>query len=290
MTDLFGNIDSEGLYQLAIAVPLQEKIESAIALIRSFESAALARTDKGFYVAFSGGKDSIVLLDLVRRSGVKHESWYNNVTIDPPELVRFIKDFYPEVQWNNPKRHLIKEVVHRSSGLPTRRWRWCCRDYKEQGGNKLFKVIGVRAEESARRKGLWTTVKTLEGSPILCPILYFTEADIWEYIRMNNLDYCSLYDETDENGDKLFSRLGCIGCPMAGKRRAKDFERWPKYGEMWKKAAYDWFEKYNNIMKKDGTPYKMAIIFETPEEYWDWWMETKNVNDTEDADCQAFLW
>jgi len=41
---------------------------------------------EGYYVAFSGGKDSIVMLDLVRRSGVKHDAHMNITSVDPPEL------------------------------------------------------------------------------------------------------------------------------------------------------------------------------------------------------------
>ena len=84
MTDLFGNIDEEGVYQMAIAVPLVEKIESAIGLIRLYENQALALSPDGYYVCFSGGKDSIVMEDLFRLSGVCYSNHYSNVTIDPP--------------------------------------------------------------------------------------------------------------------------------------------------------------------------------------------------------------
>lgn len=46
---------------------------------------------EGYYVAYSGGKDSTVILDLIRRSGVPYEAHYNLTTVDPPELVAFIR-------------------------------------------------------------------------------------------------------------------------------------------------------------------------------------------------------
>ena len=120
MKDLFGNPDIEAIYQAALTVPLEKKIKNAIALIREYEPMALQLSDAGYYVAFSGGKDSIVMERLFKMSGVKYESWYNNVTIDPPELVRFIKKQYPHVGWNNPKMHLTDMLEVKSRWGATR--------------------------------------------------------------------------------------------------------------------------------------------------------------------------
>lgn len=55
------------------------------------------------------------------------------------------------------------------------------------------------------------------------PIIDWTDAEVWEFIRVENIKYCGLYDCG-------FQRLGCIGCPMAGKHtREKEFLMWPKY-------------------------------------------------------------
>jgi phosphoadenosine phosphosulfate reductase len=160
--------------------------------------------------------------------------------------------------------------------------RWCCELYKEQGDDGKFKFVGVRAEESKRRKGLWTTVKQTKGGAILAPILYWTDADVWEFIRIRGLKYPSLYDEG-------FKRLGCVGCPLGGNKRHAEFKRWPKYEEMWRKGAFKWWLKYKDKLKADGT-YYFAHKFPTFESYWSWWMEEKNVNDTDQPDCQMWLW
>ena len=75
---------------------------------RSFEDMAIERLQTyepadGYYVAFAGGKDSVVLLDLVKRSGVRYDAHYAVTTVDPPELMRFIKKHHPEVAWERPE-------------------------------------------------------------------------------------------------------------------------------------------------------------------------------------------
>ena len=283
MKDLYGNIDEEGMYQMALAVPLAEKIESAIALIRSFESQALTLSDDGFYVCFSGGKDSIVMAKLFEMAGVKYQLHYNNVTIDPPELVQFLKREYSQAIWHNPAKNLPMMMV--DIGMPpTRLIRWCCLHYKEQGGIGTFKATGVRADESLRRKGLWKQVQNERKGTgcILCPIVYWTERDVWQFIRNNDMKYCCLYDEG-------FKRLGCVGCPMAGNQRVAQFKRWPKHEAMWRRGFKAMFDKYKGLPKKNGGE-RAIEKFPTVESLWDWWMEDKNVNDTDNADCQMFLW
>lgn len=284
MKDLYGNTDMEAIYQAAISLPLAEKIDKALMLIREYEPMALELSPDGYYVAFSGGKDSIVMERLFKMAGVKYKAWYNNVTIDPPELVRFIKDQYPEVRWNNPAMNLIAKMADKSNGPPTRLARWCCEIYKEQGGSGLLKCIGVRAEESARRKGAWTTVTAdrKTGAPILCPILYWTEKDIWQFIRQNEMPYCSLYDEG-------FKRLGCVGCPMGGPiGQARDFARWPKYEQMWRRGFQSFWDKYKGNPRRDGNP-RSIEKFDTVDDLWNWWVSGK-AYEGDKPDCQMWLW
>lgn len=123
----------EELMQFAMSRPLNEKIKQSLMLIQEYEEKALQMSPEGYYVAFSGGKDSVVMERLFRMSGVKYQTWYNNVTIDPPELVKFIKKEYPQTKWNNPAMHLMEMMKYKSCGPPTRIVRWCCEIYKEQG-------------------------------------------------------------------------------------------------------------------------------------------------------------
>jgi len=65
----------------------------------------------GYYVAFSGGKDSIVIKDLVIKSGVKYDIHYSVTTVDPPELIRYIREYHPDVIWDYPEISMYKLIV-----------------------------------------------------------------------------------------------------------------------------------------------------------------------------------
>lgn len=74
-----------------------DKVDLAIRRIKLHEP------PEGYYVAFSGGKDSCVILDLVKRAGVKFDAHINLTTVDPPEVIRFVRQQYPEVTIEKPK-------------------------------------------------------------------------------------------------------------------------------------------------------------------------------------------
>lgn len=284
MTDLFGNVDEEGLYQMAIAVPLQEKIESAIMLIRSCENMALSISPDGYYNCDSGGKDSGVVKRLVEMSGAKHINHYSNTTIDPPELIYHLKRTSPDTVWHSKGIHLPMYMAKKAIGPPTRSCRWCCEIYKEQGGKGQFKMVGVRADESPRRKGLWKQVKpdSGNGSMIISPILFWTEQNVWDFTHAENIPYCELYDQG-------FKRLGCVGCPLAGPVQQRiEFERWPKYKELWQRGFRAHWDRYKEQLRKDGT--ERWSNYTSWTQLWDWWMEESNVNDTDAPDCQGYLW
>ena len=95
------------------------------------------------------------------------------------------------------------------------------------------------------------------------------------------MPYCSLYDEG-------FKRLGCVGCPMSS-RRKQEFERWPRYERLWKRGFQAYWDKYRGLPKKNGEP-RWIEKMKDVDEFWSWWMEEKNVNDTDEADCQMWLW
>ncbi len=264
------------LYEQAIAQPLDKKIKQAIGLMQMHEP------PEGYYLAYSGGKDSGAILELARMAGVKFEPWYNVTTLDPPELVRFIKREHPEVQWNRPEMALLTMMWKHPGcqGPPTMRNRWCCKEYKEHGGDGRFKIIGVRGPESPKRKKRWKQVLlNRNGGRILCPILYWTENDIWQFHASRNLAYCELYDEG-------LSRLGCIGCPFAGpKGQTRHFNRWPKYEEMWQKAFKRFWNKWHGVPKHNGDP-RWFEDFGNWEGVWKWW-RTLGSSKSMDKGCQG---
>ena len=117
-----------------VSRPLARKIEYSVSLIRRAEKLAL-RLDPadGFYNTFSGGKDSQCLYHLVKLAGVKHKTHMSLTSVDPPEVIRFVRRHYPDVELTKP-RMSIYDMARKKHFLPTMRFRWCCAEYKEKGG------------------------------------------------------------------------------------------------------------------------------------------------------------
>lgn len=229
------------------------KIETAIERIKMFEP-----TD-GYYVAISGGKDSDVIADLVKKSSVKYELHHNHTTADAPETVRYLKEAYPDAEIHYPKKSMW-QLIRAKVMPPTRMVRYCCGELKERGGAGRSKILGVRWAESARRKNSWKMANVCykDQTKTINPIIDWTDDDVWEYHNKFKLPHNCLYDEG-------FSRVGCIGCPMAGKRdREIEFERWPKYKNLYLLA----FEKMLKTRIEKG----LETAWKTPEEVMAWWM------------------
>lgn len=262
------------LVNRALAQPLEDKIKRSIGLLQMYEAGALKLSPNGYYLAFSGGKDSCVIKQLAIEAGVKFKAFYNLTTIDPPELVRFIKKHHADVTWSGIEKGNLPNNVVKFQTMPQRRFRWCCVEYKEHGGDGCGKIIGVRISESARRSKMWREFNPDKNSGIgaffMAPIAYWTDADVWEFIRSRNLPYCELYDQG-------FKRLGCIGCPLAGQKdRDFQFKRFPKYEAMWKRAAFKLFDwAQNNPVARTGLERSIIRNFGTAENLWDWWRTGK---------------
>lgn len=79
-------------------------VEESIDFLRRHEP------QEGYFVGFSGGKDSIVTLELCRMAGVKHEAYFTHTGIEPPELLKFIRAHYPQVRWLRPAKSFFAFV------------------------------------------------------------------------------------------------------------------------------------------------------------------------------------
>ena len=104
----------------------------------------------GDYLAFSGGKDSQALFHIAQLAGVQFEGHMNLTSVDPPEVIRFVKREYPEVELIKPKDS-IYHVALRKQLLPTKKVRWCCEEFKEKAGAGKVTLIGIRHQESRNR-------------------------------------------------------------------------------------------------------------------------------------------
>ncbi|EGO63573.1 phosphoadenosine phosphosulfate reductase family protein [Acetonema longum] len=246
---------------------IRDKVQIAIDRIRQFEP------PEGYYVAFSGGKDSCVTLDLVKHAGVKYDAHYNLTTVDPPELVQFIRREHPEVERHLPKETMW-QLIARKGDLPLRHRRWCCAVLKECGGKGRLVITGVRWEESSRRKrrAMVEQCYTDNSKRYFHPIIDWTYHDIWEYIRSVKLPYCSLYDEG-------FERLGCVMCPMQHDI-SRDATRWPKIYEAYKMATQMGWD----ILKKRKDAKGEIMTWQSAEDWFNWWAYDRDGKGKENPD------
>lgn len=262
-------------------------LEITLERIKAFEP------KEGYFLAFSGGKDSVVIKALADMAGVKYDAHYQLTSVDPPELVQFVKSHkdviidsnkYPD-NYKNPKlagkQITMWNLIPEKGMPPTRIARYCCEALKESAGHDRFVMTGVRKAESVKRSlrgGLelaekkshrMTNYDPDNPTPemfyhcqtwtrkVLNPIIDWTTEEVWEFIHEYDIPYCKLYDEG-------FKRLGCIGCPMAGKHREYEFERYPKFKQAYIRA----FQRMIDKQIEGGVQPKR-----TDRELWRVWME-----------------
>ena len=227
-----------------------DKVAESIQMLKDFEP------PEGYYLAFSGGKDSICIKALADMAGVQYDAHYNVTTIDPPELVYFIRDYHSDVAFDLPDESFLKRLTVK--GFPLRQKRWCCAEYKERGGAGRTVMTGIRRAESAKRakrKAVEFCYKDVTKKYIN-PIIGWSDDEVWEFIRGRELPYCKLYDEG-------FKRIGCMMCPYAPKaQRMMEATRNPGYVKNYIKA----FEKLH------ATGRESMGRWASGREMFEWWL------------------
>ena len=266
---------------------LRKKIDYSIDLLRKAEKMALRLDpENGFWLAFSGGKDSQALYHIAKMAGVKFRAHMNLTSVDPPEVIRFVKEHYPDVELIKPKMSIYFSCKKKGI-LPTRTIRWCCAEYKEIGGIGKVTLTGIRKQESSRRskrEEISTEIKGKrneqsfdqwsehEEKMVACvggkdkilvsPIIYWTERDVWEFLNINNIPHCKLYDEG-------YSRIGCILCPMSNyKSKIRDMKRYPH-------AKRNWIKTIQWMIDNGYINYN----FQDAETGFNWWISGKSFDE-----------
>ena len=234
------------------------KVDKAIARLRNFEPS------EGYYLAFSGGKDSVTIKRLAEMAGVKFDAHYHITTVDPPELVQFIKERHPDVERERPKASMFRLMLRRENFMPpTRQARWCCEELKERGGEGRVVVTGIRWAESAQRQGRQMIEQcTTRRARLLHPIIDWADVDVWAFIRENDVPYCTLYDEG-------FERLGCILCPNECNpdRIQMQIDRWPQFVKAYKNT----FGRLIHLRREAG----LRCTWADGDEMFNWWIDRK---------------
>lgn len=228
---------------------MNELLETTLKRYKAFEPA------EGYYGAFSGGKDSQALYECAKLAGVKVDWHFHRTSVDPPQLLRFIRAQYPDVAWDSPKKTMF-QLILKNKMLPTRLIRFCCSALKEHGGEGRVVLVGVRAQESVKRSR-YNMVEACRKSHrhLVRPLLDWKASDVWQLLSDQHLAHCELYDPPYN-----FRRIGCIGCPMTGKKMWKDFRHFPRH-----KQAY-----LNTIRRLQAQG--QYAEFNTPEDVLRWWI------------------
>lgn len=231
-------------------------------------------------LGFSGGKDSQVVYDLCKRSGISFKAYFNH-TFESPITLRFIREHYPDVIWRREYKYgFIENITKAHNGyLPTSYIPYCCEDYKH---NPKYvndcSILGVRKQESAARSRRTTvsvknkTTKKRIGSTVseyfkencqsvgtasviqLLPIVDWTKDNVWDYIHSHQLPVNPEYEHSE--------RVGCIVCPKANfTSNYKSLIKYPKLINAFISARnrggqnIDWIITSDNKDYSDDKPY-----------------------------------
>lgn len=268
------------------------KLAHSIELLQHAEELALRYSPNGYYLAFSGGKDSQALYHVAQMAGVKFDAHFSLTTIDPPEQVRFVRRQYPDVIIDRPSINFANLCIKKKA-LPTRMIRFCCSELKEVRGAGRVVLTGVRKSESYSRSKRgeaeivsrnvnnrysgtfeqfdeFTRSKEIEDVQcvrgkdkiVINPLIYWQDADVWHFLNnVAKVPHCELYD----NG---FRRIGCLFCPMSSRKEMMMCrERYPKY--------YRLFIRLINRLRSNGYLSEYSVL--TDEEVFEWWMSKESL-------------
>lgn len=260
---------------------------------------------KPLVCTYSGGKDSDVMLELFKRSGVPFEAHNSHTTVDAPPTVYHIRKVFRNLELQGIKATIelptYKEkpvtmwnLIPQKKTPPGRTKRYCCAILKETGCTDRFIATGVRWDESNARaeRAAYETITRRKIDKIKATdeeIMLMNDNDnrrkITEHCMKKNkmvvnpiIDWThrSIWDfiQSEHMEYNLlyecgYKRVGCIGCPMAEKQRWKQFMDFPAY----KRAYIRAFDKMVQVLEAEGKKPK----WKNGNEVFLWWMEDKNI-------------
>lgn len=172
---------------------LQKKIDRAIRLLQGIQHGY----DGEIEVAYSGGKDSDVILQLAKEAGIRFRAIYRNTTIDPSGTIAHVERMGAEIL--RPKETFFQIVAKK--GFPNRFSRFCCEKLKEY---KVMDkcIMGVRKSENSKRNeryneptecrfyGRKTEANHVEA---IYPILDWTDNDVLAFVEDRHLTLAPVY-------------------------------------------------------------------------------------------------
>ena len=238
---------------------LEKKVEQAIKLLQVCYKAA----GEPLQVAYSGGKDSDVILELAKMSGIEYRAIYKNTTIDPPGTIKHVMENGVEIR--RPKESFFS--LMKRNGYPRRMMRFCCRILKEY---KILDncIMGIRKCESVKRSKLYTepTECRIYGSKknhvnAIYPILDWSDEDEVEFIVERGIKLHPLYYREDGSID-ITKRLGCMCCPlMYYKKRLQAFKQYPGMVKAYIRCGNEFLESHpqSRTTKRFSNVYELFV-------------------------------
>ena len=278
---------------------MSDKVDIAVRRLQEAAEMSQMLYEKPLVITYSGGKDSDTVLKLAQIAKIPFEVLHSHTTADAPETVYHVRNKFRELELSSikcdidyhvqpdGKRVTMWNLIPRKLMPPTRLMRYCCSELKEGGGKDRFIITGVRWAESAARKKNRGSLEVIarrkerslilsndndedrrlfencqmEGKRVVNPIIDWTTEDVLDFCKAENVNLCPLYAEG-------WHRVGCVGCPMAGKKRYIEFARYPAY----KKAYIAAFDRMIEERKRRDMM-KGFTMGDTGVDVFHWWME-----------------
>ena len=290
---------------------LDDKIKEAERTLKLAAEMSDYYYHKPLIICYSGGKDSDVMLDITKRclQPNQFEVLNAHTTVDAPETVYHIREVFKACEAEGIKTTIqmprykgkptsMWRLIEEKSMPPTRLVRYCCAVLKEASTPNRMAAVGVREDESIKRRGRDSFAvlerrkreaeyrstahtyamfkldkyggedayqcKVIQGAKqhkdlIVNPIYRFTDRDVWEYVQRFKVPMNPLYE-------KGYRRIGCIGCPMGGANQMKmEFADNPKYRANYIKAFERMLKRRNERGLKNG-------YFTDGEAVMRWWL------------------
>lgn len=226
--------------------PLDGKESEAISFIKDIAS----KNSLPVNVSYSGGKDSLATLILVRKALGTVPLLFADTGLEFPETYKNIEEV--SGNYGMPVVRASGEdafwEAFRKQGPPAMDFRWCCRTAKlvpmekviTQQWGECLSFIGQRKYESFRRMKsgrVWRN-PNLRSQLSAAPIHHWTALNVWLYLFREGAPYNSLYEEG-------LDRIGCFMCPSSDIAALRHIARThPDLWQGWNKRLEEWQKEH----------------------------------------------
>ena len=273
-----------------------DKLDAAVKRLQSASEMSLYLYQKPLLLTYSGGKDSDACIEVAKIAGIPFEVVHSHTTADAPETVRHVREKFRTLELEGihceiaypvykGRRTSMWDLIPRKLMPPTRLVRYCCEVLKETAGGDRWIITGVRWTESASRKenrGIYEANSRKASSRVILnndnddlrlvtetcsrknkrtinPIIDWTDEDVWSLLHDRHVQCNPLYCD--------FGRVGCVGCPMAGKAgREREFLRWPRYKRLY-------LDAFDQMLRERAARGKKTYGWQDTTDVYRWWME-----------------